>query len=153
MASIPRWPASVNNFVQPLFFELQVGNVHGPDRMQRGIHGFGGGPVRTAQLAMKLPQRAQHPRAIEPLSLAVLAEAHRATPPVLYKRARRRRRLGFNRLRPIISAARRRGRTRPRARRMARAGDPAGTHVADLVTLPGYSSAAGAFFARDFRGR
>src|SRR5687767_8534471 len=94
MASIPRWPPSVNNFVQPLFFELQVGNVHGPDRMQRGIHGFGGGPVRTAQLAMKLPQRAQHPRAIEPLSLAVLAEAHRATPPVLYKRARRRRRLG-----------------------------------------------------------
>jgi hypothetical protein len=84
MTSIPRG-SSVNDLVQVLFFELEVGNVHGPDRVQRSVQSFGGGPVRAAQLAMQLPQRAQYPRAIEPLSLAVLAEAHRATPPVLYK--------------------------------------------------------------------
>ena len=43
-------------------------------------HGFGRSPVRAAQLTTELAQRAQHPRAIEPLALTVLAKAHRPPP-------------------------------------------------------------------------
>jgi hypothetical protein len=70
---------SVNDLVD-LVLEFQVRNVHGSDRVKGGAHRFGSGSVGAAQLATQLPERAQHPCAVEPLALTVLAKTHRATP-------------------------------------------------------------------------
>jgi hypothetical protein len=70
--------SSVNDFVG-LVFEFQVRNVHRSDSVKGGGDGFGGGSVGASEFATQLPQRAQHSCAVEPLSLTVLAKAHRPT--------------------------------------------------------------------------
>jgi hypothetical protein len=68
----------VNDLVG-LVFELEMRNVHRSDGVKGGAHGFGGGSVGASEFATQLPQRAQHSCAVEPLSLTVLAKAHRPT--------------------------------------------------------------------------
>jgi hypothetical protein len=70
--------ASVNDLVG-LVFKFQVRNVHRSDGVEGGTHGFGSGSVGASEFATQLPQCAQHSCAVEPLSLTVLAKAHRPT--------------------------------------------------------------------------
>jgi hypothetical protein len=60
-----------------LLLQLEVWNIELPDRLDRQVQGRAGWLVAAAQVLLYLAQRAQHPRAIESLTLTVIAKTHR----------------------------------------------------------------------------
>ena len=82
-------PLSMNEMVL-LDVVLEMGNIQLSYRVQRQLQGVActWPLVVGAQLPCQLSQRTQHTRAIEPLALTVLTEAHE--PHDTHRRARRR---------------------------------------------------------------
>jgi hypothetical protein len=68
----------MNHLILLDLFWLEVRNVQRPHRLQRGEDGMVERPaaIGCTQLVPDLPQRPEDARAIETLSLAMVAEAH-----------------------------------------------------------------------------